>query len=348
MEKITNGLLRGYTEELSPSLNVSVKMLSALDFAAKKHVEKFILTKRNVNSFKRISNILQKIWKINKCPPITKKKEKTMTKKKEETVISYKGFNPDFSCRGYQYEVGKEYEEKGEIKACSRGFHACPTPLDVFYYYPPVDDKGGLNRFAQVEQSGNLDKSENDKIASSKIKIKAELSFFELAKCHVEWVKEQLIPSKEEKSTNTGNQSAATNTGDWSAATNTGNQSAATNTGDRSAATNTGNQSAATNTGDWSAATNTGDWSAATNTGNQSAATNTGNQGIACALGIGAKAMAKNGAIVIVDWKRDKEDNWFINRIFAAKVGNRILGVRIKPEVYYWFENGELKYADNL
>lgn len=106
MKKITNGLLRGYTEELSPFLNVSAKMLSALDFAAKKHVEKFILTKRNVNSFKRISNILQKLWKINKCPPITKK-GKPMTKKKEETAISYKGFNPDFSCRGYWFEDGE-------------------------------------------------------------------------------------------------------------------------------------------------------------------------------------------------------------------------------------------------
>ena len=30
----------------------------------------------------------------------------------EEKVIAYKGFNKDLTCRGFQYEIGKEYEEK--------------------------------------------------------------------------------------------------------------------------------------------------------------------------------------------------------------------------------------------
>ena len=29
----------------------------------------------------------------------------------EEKVIAYKGFNKDLTCRGFQYEIGKEHEE---------------------------------------------------------------------------------------------------------------------------------------------------------------------------------------------------------------------------------------------
>ena len=184
---------------------------------------------------------------------------------------AYKGFDKDLKCRGYQYEVGGEYEEK-EAELCNCGFHACEAPLDTFGYYPPAD-----SRYCAVELDGVTDEKSSDdtKRVGKKIKIGAEIGLPGIAAAHVEWIKEQ-VDWKNAEETNTGDRSAATNTGDRSAATNTGDRSAATNTGDQSAATNTGYRSAATNTGDQSAATNTGDQSAATNTGNLSAATNTG------------------------------------------------------------------------
>ena len=277
-------------------------------------------------------------------------------KKKEAVITAFKGFEHDFKCKDFQYEVGKEYETKGEINCCNNGFHACKVPLDVFKYYAPVNDNAELRKYAVVEQSGDIDE-ENDKTASSKIKIKAELSIMDLVKCHVDYIKEHT----KKADTNTGDYSAATNTGDWSAATNTGYYSAATNTGNYSAATNTGDYSAATNTGDRSAATNTGYWSAATNTGDRSAATNTGywsaatNTGYwskaevkkensaAFAFGYQAKARAKDGWIIIVDWRLDKNQNKYIHNIHSAKVGGKILNKKIKSNVWYWFEDGELK-----
>ena len=102
----------------------------------------------------------------------------------EQKIKAYKAFDKDLSCRGFKYEVGKEYEETGDIKACKKGFHACPYPLDVFGYYTPAG-----SRFCEVEQSGKIDDSESDKVCSSKIRIGAELDIKGLVKAAVSYVK---------------------------------------------------------------------------------------------------------------------------------------------------------------
>ncbi|EAQ9767395.1 hypothetical protein P8T14_000792 [Salmonella enterica] len=196
-------------------------------------------------------------------------------------IVTFKGFNKDLKCRGFQFAIGETFHHDGKVEACGSGFHACECPFDVFSYYPPAE-----SRYAETISFGITDSEEggDTKIASSSITIKDELTLPQFIQRGIEWIWSKIDKSLEQQimcgswsaATNTGNRSAATNTGDCSAATNTGNRSAATNTGDCSAATNTGDCSAATNTGDWSAATNTGDWSAATNTGYCSAATNTG------------------------------------------------------------------------
>ena len=104
----------------------------------------------------------------------------------EQKIKAYKAFDKDLSCRGFKYEVGKEYEETGDIKACKKGFHACPYPLDVFGYYAPA-----RSRFCEVEQSGQIDDSESDKVCSSKIRIGAELDIRGLVKAAISFVKER-------------------------------------------------------------------------------------------------------------------------------------------------------------
>ncbi|HHF1113879.1 TPA: hypothetical protein ACPI21_000796 [Haemophilus influenzae] len=211
-----------------------------------------------------------------------------MTEENKE-IIAYKGFKQDWTCRGYQYEVGKTYEHKGNVEACESGFHACEYPLDVLSYYSPA-----VSKFAVVKMSGETSKDSDDtKIASAKITIETEINLPEMIKKAVEWIKGKVDWDAAKVSntgywsaaTNTGYRSVATNTGDWSVATNTGYRSVATNTGYRSVATNTGYRSVATNTGDWSVATNTGDRSVATNTGYWSAVTNTGDRSVATNTG---------------------------------------------------------------
>ena len=101
----------------------------------------------------------------------------------ENKIISYKGFDKNLKCRGYQFKIGKEYEEP-KAKACECGFHACEHPLDVFNYYPPA-----TSRYCQVEQSGDIDKSENDKTCSTKIKIGAEIGIPGLVKAAIQYTR---------------------------------------------------------------------------------------------------------------------------------------------------------------
>ncbi|EMD0490314.1 hypothetical protein VPT19_000847 [Salmonella enterica] len=275
-------------------------------------------------------------------------------------IVTFKGFNKDLKCRGFQFAIGETFHHDGKVEACGSGFHACECPFDVFSYYPPAE-----SRYAETISFGITDSEEggDTKIASSSITIKDELTLPQFIQRGIEWIWSKIDKSLEQQimcgswsaATNTGYQSAATNTGDRSAATNTGDCSAATNTGYQSAATNTGYQSAATNTGDWSAATNTGDRSAATNTGDCSAATNTGNrsaatntgyqsaatntgdcsaaevsgsQSVAASLGIEGKARASEGGAIVLCYR--DEDGELIH-IRASKVGEN----GIMPNTWY-------------
>ena len=110
-----------------------------------------------------------------------------------KTITAYKGFDKDLKCRGFQYEIGEEYElPKGEsVSVCSNGFHACESPLEVLDYYF-MDGHANLLRFCVVEQSGEFSKEvDSTKVASSKIKIKKEITFADLINSGVEWLKEK-------------------------------------------------------------------------------------------------------------------------------------------------------------
>ena len=192
--------------------------------------------------------------------------------------MNYKGMDANMRCRGVHYEVGKEYETDKAVAGVI-GFHACEYPLDVFGYYPPA-----TSRYFSVEQGGVLSKSCGDtKVASTKIKIVAEIGIAELIKSAVEYTKTR---AKEEPGGHaTGDQGAASATGDQGAAAATGYRGAASATGNQGAAAATGYRGAASATGDQGAASATGDQGAASAAGYQGAASATGDQGAASATG---------------------------------------------------------------
>ncbi len=147
--------------------------------------------------------------------------------------------------------------------------------------------------------------------------------------------------------TASGHQGAATASGERGAATASGHQGAATASGDQGAATASGTHGAATASGDQSAATASGTHGAATASGERGAATASGYRGIACALGHAGKAKASaSGAIVLVA----RKPPWVggeILHIVAAKVGDAIGGVTIKPDTFYRLtDDGRVKEVE--
>ena len=147
--------------------------------------------------------------------------------KKKETIKGYKGFNKNLKCRGYQFEIGKTYEEKEKPECCNNGFHFCEYPLDVFSYYAPSE-----SRFCEVEALGDIDKENSyTKVATNKIKIGAELNFENLTKAAINFIYERVNKEETIESNKNEDNSVASNTGDSSVASNTGKKGIASSLG---------------------------------------------------------------------------------------------------------------------
>ena len=162
----------------------------------------------------------------------------------------YKVFNPDWTCRGFQYKVGETYHMEGEIECCYRGFHFSKKPLGCFRYYT-FDPR---NKVAEVEILGEISTRDNNIYCTNAIKIMKKLSWEEV----LELVNVGVGNTGYD---NTGNHnsgnynSGENNSGNYnSGSSNHGNYNVGShNIGDR----NTGNYNSGDfNCGDW----NSGNW----------------------------------------------------------------------------------------
>ena len=87
----------------------------------------------------------------------------------------YKFMESDMTCRGFQYEVGKEYSLKDKLQICETGFHFCENPFDCLWYY---DNIKGNKRLFLVEALGEVI-TDDDKSVTNKIKIIEEIKDIE-------------------------------------------------------------------------------------------------------------------------------------------------------------------------
>ena len=191
-------------------------------------------------------------------------------------IKAYKGFKKDMTCKGFQYEEGKEYEtDKAEV--CETGFHACEYPLDCFKYYAPSESV-----FHEVEQGGEISRKGDDtKLTSTKIKIGVSLNIAGMVKAAIEYTKSRTDKEADSNS----NYGASSATGYKGASSATGDCGASSATGDYGASSATGDCGASSATGDYGASSATGDYGASSATGYKGASSATGDYGASSATG---------------------------------------------------------------
>lgn len=83
----------------------------------------------------------------------------------------YKAFNSDLTCRGMQYEIGKEYTFDGDPIPCEKGFHFCKTIADCYSFYPMADD----TRICEIEATGKIETNDDVKYCTNAIRIVREI-----------------------------------------------------------------------------------------------------------------------------------------------------------------------------
>ena len=231
-----------------------------------------------------------------------------------ESIKTYKGFNKNMTYRGFQYEEGKEYEEE-IVEVCDHGFHACEYPLDCLNYYYPNESV-----YHEVEQSGEIQKHNDDtKVASTKIKIGAEISIAGLVKAAIEYTVKRVKKDAESDEKH----GASSATGDYGASSATGYKGASSATGTCGASSATG----------YCGASSAEDKDA-----------------VAVAWGYKSKAKGVLGAfLVFADWEytgseddteydRNNQSAWVLNGAKMVQVD----GENIKPNTWYTIENGEI------
>ena len=174
--------------------------------------------------------------------------------KRRNLLKAFKGFDKRLRCRGFQYEVGKEYQEP-VAELCRKGFHACKNPLDTFRYYPPTD-----SRYCEVEIDDNGQRNSDDsKVCGEKIKIGAEIGLGGVIKAGAQFIFETCKGSSEDRASGARGNAAASG---WSGnAAASGARGTATATGRDCRASAVGTQCIAVAWGEYSLAKGTlGNW----------------------------------------------------------------------------------------
>ena len=152
--------------------------------------------------------------------------------KRRNLLKAFKGFDKRLRCRGFQYEVGKEYQES-EAALCRKGFHACENPLDTFRYYPPTD-----SRYCEVEIDDNGQRNSDDsKVCGKKIKIGAEIGLDGVIKAGAQFIFGMCKGTAEDHASGSCGNAAASGEGGNAAASGWSGNAAASGTSGTATAT---------------------------------------------------------------------------------------------------------------
>lgn len=252
----------------------------------------------------------------------------------EKKIIAYKGFDENLCCRGFQYEIGKEYEQEGEIECFVNGFHACTNPFDVLRYY----DANGKNRFCVVEQSGTIKNAADTNRASSKIKILAEIGMAGIFKAGVEWITKKTNPNIIIKSVKG---KGDLESGDYAQIGSSDDYDKIVSNGYCAQMGSSGHYVKIGSSGESAKIGSNGDYAQIGSSGDHAKIESTGEDSVICCAGNRSMVKAKKGSwITLSEWKYSQEKRRYIPVCVKTEF---VDGKRIKGDTWYKLVNGEFE-----
>ena len=292
--------------------------------------------------------------------------------------MAYKAFNPDFTCKGKQYEENTTYEENGN-KICQAGvMHYCENPFDVLDYYPLVNENGEILEFAEVEPLGKIFKKEN-KCATNKLHIKAKLGLkgfikacvdFALEKTKIEEIEDSIENDNGNNSAqigssgnyaqigssgdsaqigSSGDSAQIGSSGDYAKIGSSGNYARIGSSGDSAQIGSSGNSARIGSSGNSARIGSSGNYAKIGSSGNSARITSKGKHSVVMAAGYNSIAKAEKGSwITLAEWVRtdDKDKKGFYIWIPKCVKTEYVDGERIKEDTFYKLVDGEFKEVE--
>ncbi|WP_147613035.1 DUF7666 domain-containing protein [Treponema pectinovorum] len=268
---------------------------------------------------------------------------------------AYKGFDKDFKCKDFQYEVGKTYEmDEKDVEVCECGFHACLNPFDVLYYYDFEDG----HRFCEVEVEGKIDETNFDsKVACSKITITKELTLEEFIKAMIDF---SLVKSKDNNSIintlcsarvaskeahitigSSGIFTQIASSGECAKIGSSGNYETIASSGRYTQIASSGDYAAIAAGGRYTQITSGGANAQIASSGCGTQIVSTGDDCVICCAGEDSKARAKVGSwITLSEWGFSEEKHKYVPICVKTEY---VDGERIKGDTWYVLKYGEFR-----
>lgn len=216
---------------------------------------------------------------------------------------TWKGFNPDMTCRGFQYKEGGEYESQTDVELGERGFHSCVEPLDTFQYYNPAR---AVYHEVEVGDDAAGDPESDSKVVSKHIRIGSAVSIQNMIRSGVGAVGARIAQKSDQNwvlktvESASGLRASAAVAQNNAAAAASGRHAAAFTGGPNSVSAASDSQSRAVADGNHSAAAASGVCSVAATSGLFSVAGTSGTYAVAAAAGVTSAATTCGGASTAV------------------------------------------------
>ena len=269
----------------------------------------------------------------------------------------FKAYDPGLVCRGYQYEEGKTYKKNGHGVCVGGVTHYCVNPFDVLEYYPLVRDDGKFSEFTTVEAIDDPVTKDNQKFATSTIKIGVKLGFAGFIKACVDFVYEKTIKNMPSDKVETGYSAQIGSSGNYAKIGSSGNSAQIGSSGDSAQIGSSGNYAQIGSSGNYAQIGSSGDSaqigssgyyakigssgdSAKIGSSGDSAKIDiSGNDSVGAAIGIDSVIKGAVGNwITLAEWVYDNDKQRYIPVcVKSAQIDGEI----IKADTWYKLSGGE-------